>query len=85
LFNLQKTIADGLESFSEERDVIPHLTLARVKNVKNKNDLSGLMKRYENTVFGTLSVSNIKLKKSTLALKGPVYEDVAVFALSGTV
>ena len=81
LFNLQKPIADSLESFGKDHDVIPHLTLARVKNVKNKNDLAGFMKRHENTVFGTMAISNIKLKKSILAPTGPVYEDVAVFGL----
>ena len=68
--------------FGQEKDIIPHLTVARVKNVKDKSRLSEFMKRHENTHFGTLAISNIKLKKSVLKPSGPVYEDIAVFNLS---
>ncbi len=83
LFNLQKAVCGSLESFGKERDITPHLTVARIKNVKDKNRLTEFFRKYENINFGTLTVSNIKLKKSELAAKGPIYEDVAAFDLSG--
>ncbi len=81
LFNLQKSVADSLESFGKKRDITPHLTIARVNNVKDKNGLNDFFSKHENTAFGTLAISNIKLKKSILAPTGPVYEDVAVLGL----
>mgnify|MGYP001578048506 CR=1 FL=1 len=82
LFNLQKAVADSLESFGQEHDIIPHLTLARVKNVNNKSGLLDTIEKYENMHFGTLSVTNIKLKKSELAANGPIYEDVVAYYLA---
>lgn len=82
LFNLQKTVCDALESFGKESDVTPHLTIARVNNVKDKNGLNGFFSKHENTAVGALATSNIKLKKSILTGSVPVYEDIAVFGLS---
>ena len=79
LFNLQKAVADGLESFGKEKDITPHLTIARVKNVKDKNGLNDFFSKHENTDLGALAISDIRLKKSTLGVNGPIYEDVAVF------
>ena len=76
LYNLQKAVCDALISFGKEESIIPHLTIARVTNVKNKENLNAFLKRHENMGFGTFTVSALKLKKSTLTAGGPIYEDV---------
>ena len=76
LFNLQKAVCDSLESFGKEKDITPHLTIARVKNVKDKKMLAEFFRKHENINLGTLAITNIKLKKSTLVATGPIYEDV---------
>ena len=51
---------------------VPHLTVARVK--ASARSLSGVLKRLRNLEFGKMEVKNIRLKKSTLTLRGPIYE-----------
>ncbi len=82
LFNLQEAVCAALPGVSQDHDIIPHLTLARVKNIQDKDKLAAFMKKYRNVVFGSMQVSNIKLKRSILKPTGPVYEDLAVFGLT---
>lgn len=63
--------------FSKEKNYVPHLTVARAKGrVSIKN-----VDRFINTEFGDVEIKEIKIKKSTLTPKGPIYEDVAVIQL----
>jgi 2'-5' RNA ligase len=62
------------EKFKSEEFII-HLTIARVKS---KVNISDFLKKYQGYEFGEFEVDNvsqIKLKKSILTSKGPVYED----------
>jgi 2'-5' RNA ligase len=67
-----KTI-EGL--FTKEKRFMSHLTIARVKDVDDKNKFIKQMRKiiYEKKKF---PVESIKLKKSTLTQEGPIYEDV---------
>ena len=65
----------------EDKDAIPHLTIARVRSPRDKETIAKIVKRYEKESFGTMQVDKIKLKKSTLTPKGPKYEDLRVFEL----
>jgi 2'-5' RNA ligase len=70
--------------FKPESRFQPHLTLGRVKAVRNKNGfISKIMELKERGLeFGEpFRIENFSLKKSTLTPKGPIYEDVAVFDL----
>jgi len=57
-----------------------HLTLARVKSIKDK---AAFAKKVKNIQAKPLSfdITSVKLKKSTLTEHGPIYEDVAEFKL----
>ena len=68
--------------FKKERNFISHLTIGRVKSPKNKNEIRETIERLENIEIGQMNVSRICLKKSTLTLQGPIYEDIEVFELS---
>lgn len=57
----------------EKRRFSAHLTIARVKSAKNKEKLLQLIEKYGEIEFGTLMVNTIKLKKSELTSKGPIY------------
>lgn len=52
-----------------------HLTIARVRR---KVDLGDFLSKHKNYFLGqfTISPGDVKLKKSTLTPKGPIYEDV---------
>lgn len=56
-----------------KRPFSPHLTLARVKYLKQKQDVKTLLCKYQDHQFGANTVSEIHLYQSTLTPKGPIY------------
>ncbi len=56
----------------DEKEFSPHLTLARVKG--SVGSLPQLIMKYHDFEVGTKEVSSIKLFKSTLTPKGPIYD-----------
>ena len=54
----------------------PHLTLARVKAVRNRAELVRLLQEYDGVSFGSMDVSSVRLKRSTLTPRGPVYDTI---------
>jgi len=65
----------------DERGFIPHLTIARVKYVRNANKYMEVIKRYENADFGTQVIDTVKLKRSILTPRGPIYNDLLIIKL----
>lgn len=57
----------------ERRRFSPHLTIARVKTAKNKEKLMQIVNNYKEIEFKEFEISSIKLKKSELTPKGPIY------------
>ena len=74
---IHNMIDNELEKIGFRKDKIweTHVTAARVKWLKNKEDF---IKSIEKIKVKQLefNVNNIKLKKSTLVPEGPVYEDI---------
>ena len=68
-------------AFMPDKPFASHLTIARIK-FKTKNLRDNLV-NLQNAVVGKMTVDKFSLKKSTLTPGGPIYEDVAVFELSG--
>ncbi|MFX0169176.1 MAG: RNA 2',3'-cyclic phosphodiesterase [Candidatus Hodarchaeota archaeon] len=66
----------------ESRRYSPHLTIARVKSGENREQLMKVVQDHANYDFGKFQVTHIKLKKSTLTPRGPIYEDLAVKELN---
>jgi RNA 2',3'-cyclic 3'-phosphodiesterase len=60
--------------FENNKKFKPHLTIFRVKN--KINDISVMMKEYQNIEFGIQIVSKIKVKRSVLSPNGPEYSDL---------
>jgi len=57
----------------EKRKFSVHLTIARVKSAKNKDKLMQIIEKYRDVEFTNIIVDSIKLKKSELTQKGPIY------------
>ncbi len=57
----------------EKRKFSVHLTIARVKSAKNKEKLMQMIEKYKDIEFANITVDSIKLKKSELTQKGPIY------------
>jgi len=57
----------------EKRGFSPHLTIARVKTAENKEKLLQVIEKYKDAEFASIEINSIKLKKSDLTPKGPIY------------
>ncbi len=68
--------------FKKDKDFVAHITIGRVKFVRDKLELEMALKDLANEDFGEFDVEAIELKKSTLTPKGPIYETVARFELA---
>jgi len=65
----------------DDKGFSPHVTVARVKGGKNKDRLKDTIKNYEGFFFKTHKVTKLKLMKSTLTKKGPIYETLEEYYL----
>lgn len=72
---LRSIVGEDREEFT------PHITVARIKGRYGAECLSESLRRYETTTFGISPVTQIKLKRSQLTPRGPIYTDIAVFRL----
>lgn len=58
----------------EERSFTPHLTLGRVKYIKDVKRFTEGISKHKEDLFGNFTADSISLIKSTLTPKGSVYE-----------
>jgi 2'-5' RNA ligase len=77
LLPLYKLVEDALSPLFGAEESVPHLTLARVRY--RSQEIENFVNANQDVEVGDMRVSNIKIKKSTLTRKGPVYEDIEVF------
>ncbi|MEM3522714.1 MAG: RNA 2',3'-cyclic phosphodiesterase [Candidatus Bathyarchaeia archaeon] len=52
----------------------PHITIARVKSRENIEKLIKILKEKKEHHFGIMKLDSLRLKKSTLTPKGPIYD-----------
>jgi 2'-5' RNA ligase len=81
---LNRLIKNGLkeiEIMTEDRQFKPHLTLGRVKNIKNRNDLRVIIDNYHDREFQKVHVNEIVFYESILKQTGPIYIQIAGFNL----
>ncbi len=71
----QKIGFDAYKKFSS------HLTIGRMKSPKNKDLIKAKIEEMNEFSFDTIYVDQIKLKKSTLTPRGPIYEDLKAFKM----
>lgn len=83
LTNLQISVNESLAGLFKKEKPSSHLTIARVRSQNYRKAIIEFLEKYKNIEIGTMNVEEIKLKKSTVTSKGPVYEDIAVFKLVG--
>jgi len=81
VIKLQKNIENSLKEFNFKKDnkFHPHLTLARVKFVKDKDRFVKNLKEIK-IEEKNIEVTDFRLVKSTLKPEGPIYEDLGVFS-----
>jgi len=62
----------------DDRGFTPHLTIGRVKYVKNKPLALQQLTQLREIYFGEQVITSFKVKKSTLTSRGPIYSDLLV-------
>jgi len=69
--------------FKRDKEFVAHATIARVKRITpdERDKMLKILNEYLDYDFGTMDVSDFRLKKSTLTPKGPIYEDLEVYKL----
>jgi len=76
---IREQVDKGLKDLGlrlEEEEFVPHITLARLKERGSPAVLKFLMER-SNYEIGEMTVTSVRLKKSTLTPRGPIYETLA--------
>ena len=76
--SLKKQIDLALPEFRDNHEFHTHLTIARVKFIKNKEEFVKSLKSIK-IQPKTFNIEKFKLYKSTLTPEGPVYEELGVF------
>jgi 2'-5' RNA ligase len=54
----------------------PHVTIARVRTGRNRGELAKLLEEMRDASFGSIHVEELRLKRSVLTPKGPVYSTI---------
>jgi 2'-5' RNA ligase len=77
--NLHNEVEKLMEALGFEKDLqyTSHLTIARVKNLRNKEAFYKTLEKYLGTEFGTCPVERIDFMESRLSRSGPAYFTVS--------
>jgi len=85
LIQLNKIISEGLKIIGfelEERQFKPHLTLGRVKSIKDTENLKIMLESYRDVHFQTVHVNEVILFESILMQAGPIYKALGNYNLT---
>jgi 2'-5' RNA ligase len=77
IFKRLETGLVGMGFRPERRGLSPHITLARVRSGRNRDKLVEQVLEHADEAFGGFEVGHIRLKKSVLTPKGPIYSTLA--------
>lgn len=66
---------------ADKTEFLPHLTIGRIKEIKQTEKLGKLIERYQDESFGTVSVKEIVFYESILKPEGPQYIPLTHFPL----
>ena len=67
-----------------QKDFNPHLTIGRMKKIKEKKDIIYLMQKFEKYQFISFHVNKICLFESKLSQSGSVYSEISSFSLKNS-
>ncbi len=79
IFSQLEPRLQGLGFTPDPQGFSPHLTIARVRSGRNKQQLSQLIAENGDYEFGAVNAKCLRLKQSNLTPKGPVYSTLKEF------
>lgn len=74
--SLYQNVNRGLKEIGfkpEKRPFSPHITVGRIKFVKDMTLFKKILQKWHSYEFGTVKITKFQLKKSDLTPKGPIY------------
>jgi len=84
LVELYAAIKTGLEDAgfkTEDRSFRPHITIGRIKYIKNTDALKAAIENYRDSEIQKITAKEVILYESVLKSSGPVYKPVGIFSL----
>ena len=84
LVRLNEVIKNGLKQTGtkiEDRPFNPHITLGRIKSVRDNILLASLLEKYHHSEMQRIFIDKVVLFESILLNTGPVYEPISIFKL----
>ena len=85
LFAINSLITEGLKinGFNtEERPFSPHLTLGRMKSIRDAENLKTVLERYKDHQIQSVHANEVILYESILMQTGPLYKPLGKYMLS---
>jgi 2'-5' RNA ligase len=79
IFNQLEPLLHSLGFAPDPKGFSPHLTIARVKSGRNKAELVTCLRENVSREFGIIRAQCLRLKKSDLTPKGPIYSTLKEF------
>ena len=73
IFSQLEPRLQGLGFTPDPKGFSPHLTIARVRSARNKAELAEFIQKNADFDFGTVRAECLRLKRSELTPKGPIY------------
>jgi len=83
---LYNAVSEQLKSIGimpDRQNFVPHLTIARVKEVKNKHLFQSVLEQFRIHESGKETINELIMYESILRREGPVYKPVEIFQLIG--
>ncbi len=73
VFEQTEALLSGLGFKRESRGFSPHITIARVRSGKRRDEIADFLRRLEEKGFGSFTAERVRLKQSVLSSSGPKY------------
>jgi 2'-5' RNA ligase len=73
IYEQVEKISSSLGFRRENRPFSPHITIARVRSGRKRNEVANFLQRLTEESFGTITVDKVRLKQSILSSSGPKY------------
>jgi 2'-5' RNA ligase len=73
IYEQVEKLLSGLGFRRENRPFSPHITIARVRSGKKRDEIANFLQHLSDESFGTITVDKVRLKQSILSSSGPKY------------
>ena len=73
IYEQVEKLLSGVGFRRENRPFSPHITIARVRSGKKREEIAKFLQHLSDEIFGTIAVDKVRLKQSILSSSGPKY------------